>query len=352
MYLPLGILLLLATVWSAFWFIAAQKVEDGFLEWQSREQSKGREFTCDQKNVGGYPFRITLECAGPKMVLNERRAELTFSAIGLKAIAQIYNPYHVIAELAGPAEISHTRRDSDGQPDPLRTIRLKADWSLARTSVVLKDRHLDELSVILTAPRIAPEPATAAALTAKSLGFFIRRPPSDTNFIPGHYEIASTGEDVALEGVVAEPLQPVLGQLKTTGLRATVTHLPPRLRADFEAQLEQWARKGGRAEIAELKLIGATGAALAGSGNAHLAQDGALVGELNADIAGLDRVLGAFVSDEKIAKDAAALVMTGLGIFAQKTEIEGQPAVRLPLSSDGTRLSIGPVPIAAAPKLF
>ena len=48
--------------WSALWWYAAGKAEETIAGWIAREAQAGRVYTCGSQTLGGYPFRIEVDC--------------------------------------------------------------------------------------------------------------------------------------------------------------------------------------------------------------------------------------------------------------------------------------------------
>ena len=63
LYAPFVLLALLAAGWSGIWGFARSKVDQELDAGLAREVRAGRNWTCRDRNVGGYPFRIEVRCA-------------------------------------------------------------------------------------------------------------------------------------------------------------------------------------------------------------------------------------------------------------------------------------------------
>src|SRR5262249_16859375 len=62
-YFVLAILLLaLAGGWTWFWRYAAARAEVAVEGWRAREASAGRVYSCGSQSMGGFPFRIEVNC--------------------------------------------------------------------------------------------------------------------------------------------------------------------------------------------------------------------------------------------------------------------------------------------------
>jgi hypothetical protein len=118
LFAPFAALALAALAWSAAWFMIRERAEAEIDGWMAAEAVAGRQWSCPERSVGGFPFRVEVTC--PQLDL--KRGDWSASAGRLRTVAQIYQPNHVIAELAGPF------RASDGR------TRLEASWRDLRAS--------------------------------------------------------------------------------------------------------------------------------------------------------------------------------------------------------------------------
>lgn len=94
----------------------------------------GRSAECTNLMVRGYPFRMGLFCDGVRY--EDPRRQVAASAAAFRSAAQIYNPFHVVAELDGPANITLP------QIGPL-----SLSWQNLRASTVLAKDLPDRASV-------------------------------------------------------------------------------------------------------------------------------------------------------------------------------------------------------------
>jgi hypothetical protein len=100
MLLPLAAVLLLALLWTVYWFIAAGVAKTRFTEERSKLAAQGLTLACASEAWGGYPFHFEFTCNSPALRL-EGRAEITSSELLLVALA--YAPWQIVALLDGPS---------------------------------------------------------------------------------------------------------------------------------------------------------------------------------------------------------------------------------------------------------
>src|SRR5215210_9290905 len=134
LFAPFVLLGLLAAGWSIAWLIIRQRTADGLDAWLASEVAVGRQWTCADRAVGGYPFRIEVSCG----MLSLKRGEATASLGGLLAVAQVYRPGHVIAEISGPL------RASDGED-----AAVEAEWRLLQASIQSASDAFQRASLVI-----------------------------------------------------------------------------------------------------------------------------------------------------------------------------------------------------------
>ena len=82
-FVPIGLVVVLALVWTGFWFLAARAAETTIAGWREREAKVGRIYTCDKQTVGGFPFRIEVRCVDPSIELRRNEPPVALKASDL-----------------------------------------------------------------------------------------------------------------------------------------------------------------------------------------------------------------------------------------------------------------------------
>src|SRR5690242_20688488 len=93
MLIPLGAVLLLAIGWSIYWSVAIEKAKAVTLERRASLAQNGITLSCNTESWAGYPFRFEYQCSGFTVT---QQGRLAVSGSQLIAVAQAYNPWHVI----------------------------------------------------------------------------------------------------------------------------------------------------------------------------------------------------------------------------------------------------------------
>jgi hypothetical protein len=102
MFLPLAAILLLALLWTLYWFIAQGMVKTWYADERAHLAAQGLTLACAEEDWGGFPFHFEFTCNSPAVSLNDR-AEVRSSKLLLAALA--YAPWQVVALLDGPSSI-------------------------------------------------------------------------------------------------------------------------------------------------------------------------------------------------------------------------------------------------------
>ena len=105
LYTPFVLLLLLAIAWSIAWFVIRNRTAEALDGWIAAEARGGRQWTCGDRTIAGYPFRIEIICNS----LDLKRGAITASFGRTEAVAQVYQPRRIITEVAGPLRVSDGR---------------------------------------------------------------------------------------------------------------------------------------------------------------------------------------------------------------------------------------------------
>jgi hypothetical protein len=336
-FLPSLMLLAVVLGWCGYWVFARHLARDQLAAWLERERALGRSWTCPDQSFGGFPFRLVLTCRQPNFVgtLNGRSVEGSLSE--LRAVAQLYQPTHLIAEIDGPLDLSGA---GDGR-------NLAVSWDLLQTSLIGTPRALDRLAALADKLQISVLSGTPAAVKA-AIGhaeLHVRRtanrPVEDKAF-----DIAvSVGE------VTNAALDTWLGsQTPASGeIVGVLSH------GDFSGEgtgpqkLERWRAAGGSFTIERANL--SKGAArVSFTGHLGLDDEHRPQGQLEADVEGLEPLLAHF------GLPAAALNVGNVlqTILGGKSAHQGEAKpLHMRITFDKGRALIGPLPIPLAlPPLY
>ena len=88
-----------------YWFTLAEATEEGIEDWRQTARAEGVILRYRGISVGGYPFRLEVEMEAPSLSLAGPDGTTTLSADSVQAVAQPWQPGHVLARSNGPLRI-------------------------------------------------------------------------------------------------------------------------------------------------------------------------------------------------------------------------------------------------------
>jgi hypothetical protein len=336
LYLPFALLALLVVAGSAAWLIMRSRTLSGMDEWLAAEAEAGRRWTCQDRTVGGYPFRIEVSCAS--VTLN--RPGITGRLGRVLAVAQVYRLGHIIVEAQGPLRVT------------AEEMNVESEWRLLQASVIFASGAFQRLALAAQEPKVtATSPSQAPLrLAARTLEVHARPDPADASVADLAFSSAGAvlpGLDALVGGSEPADLDLVLRVNRATDL-------PTR---PIWAELERWRAAGGRLEIARAALV---------KGPRRVETQGSLAiddahrptGELRGQVAGIEGLLGRFVGDRAGLAGNLLGALLGAGSKADIQQPSDPNAPRMkpvpPLRLANGRLSIGPlqVPNLRIPALY
>jgi hypothetical protein len=327
---PLIIVLVLAAGWTAVWIYAAGRADAVIAAWIDREARDGRTYSCAQRSLGGYPFRIELRCAEPAADLTDSGRRVTLKARQLTAVAQVYQPDLVIAEVTGPMTIAGL----PGDPE-----EYTAEWTLLQASLRGRPHNPQRISIVVDRPRM--QRAGAPVANAERFEFHARRRPGSDEPL---FDIAGRVVNGGVQGFAAWMSAPFNAEL------AAVLHgLKDFSAKPLSRRLREWQAAGGRLELANARLQQGQALAVA-KGSLGLNADGRLDGTVTVTMAGFDQLVSAILGAENRGRAQTGL-LAGLSLLG-RAELEGRRAIAMPLSFRDGRVFFGPVPIARTVPLF
>jgi hypothetical protein len=355
--LPLVLVVILAIGWTGAWYYAAARADVALKTWLGRQAAAGRVVTCGTQAIAGFPFRIELRCTDPAVDLQRNR--LAFKARDMLAAVQIYQPTLLISEFSGPLTVA----------DEGRAPALAIDWTLAQASVRGLPAQPERVSLVLDKPSVArlagaaPEPVANAAhleLHAQQAP----RLPQD----PLVVDLALSLAQALVPGVARVPNVPIDAEIAGTlrGLRDFAPKPWPQLLRELQAA-------NGRLDITQARIR--QGDILGvGHGTLSLTARGALDGQLQITVAGIEQLMTVLGVDKAVGQASqkaldryapglnlnqllgsrgnAALAAAGAAMLGQPAELEGRKAVTLPLRFTDGVVFLGPVKVGDLPPLF
>lgn len=316
LYIPFGILATICLIWSGFWFYAASKTGEVMDDAFAREARAGRDWTCPNRSVSGFPFRIEVTCATPTFTsrVEGRPGEGRLGALLVQARA--IDPTRAIATLTGPLVLKNGVGSAE--------INWKdAKTSLSTDTVVLNEFSLDiqDLTASLT-----PDAGQAMLGGAHRVNVAIAQ-DGQRSAAAANYKIA-----LKIDGLTLSQLDAASGNsqplnLELQALAANVPLVPKR---DWRVSAEEWRAANGSFKVIFFDLVKGP-MRLGLSGDLGLDAGHYPTGRLDATFQGLDAIAGQFG-----AKSLAGLIRSG----------------KLPMLLTNGKIYVGPLPLLTLTPIY
>jgi len=320
LYAPFVLLLLVAVAWSVAWFVIRNRAAETLDAWLEAEARSGRQWTCTDRIIAGYPFRIEIVCG----TLELKQGAVNASFGRTEAIAQIYQPRRMIAEVAGPLRVSDGRVTVQGQ------------WDLLQASIHASQSGLQRLSLAANAPRFTVTGLLPQDIATSGQHLELHLRPNPSRASEKAYDAALSVRQASIP-----LLDALIGGAELTDLNAdvTATQATGFRGRPLAEELERWRRAGGVLDV--LMLSVAKGPRrLEAKGTLNLDEEHRPAGQLSVAAAGLDGLIGNITGN----RTGGALLGALLGQNARAQGKTGQPQLSPlpPLTLDNGFLAMGP----------
>lgn len=317
----LSVLFLLVAGWSAGWHYVTSKVETAIQETKTKLADKGREFECENQQIDGYPFRISLNC--DTFVYSDDVTGLSLQAGQLKTAAQVYQPNKAIMEVSSPANL----RLPNGN-------RFNTSWSSMRSSVKAGLSGPETISLHGKDVNLVPEQNARQTMQIKDLQLHGRQiGENDINLAVGVKEAKSDSA-----------LWPAFNLDTVLLLEDTYKDVMART-----SLLRLAKQKGLKGKIERFQYTPQEGGALEVTGPAEISKDGLLSGKFNVTVRELPKLLNALGKSFPEEREKLADASKAIAMLSSKT---GKEEVSLPITIRQGSMSIGIIPIGKLPPLF
>jgi hypothetical protein len=331
LYLPILGLLVLAIAWTGLWFFGRSKVSDALDQFFKNQAEIGRNWSCPERSIAGYPFRIELRCKEPTYTMDVGpNQKVRGSLKGLTVVATTagaINLAHVIGEFEAPLVVE----------DSVLGKKIST-WKSARASFRGNTTRLERVSVEIEAPQtelvINGEPAFQSS--AEKLELHIGEAVEGKD--GGAYNILLT---------LAKANVPLLNQAMNStdtvdfSINGQLLKLASIDRKDWRQSIENWRLAGGTVHIDSIKLQKGL-PRLEAKGDLRLDDSRRLSGRLDAQFVNADTLLQQF----GLGGNAGGLLGSLLGGGRPQAGGNAQPrperSIRLPLVIENGRVGVGP----------
>jgi hypothetical protein len=347
--------------WTGIWKFAAGKAQQTIEGWRAREAKAGRLYACASETIGGFPFRIEVNCNQASALFRSNQPPIELKADNLIVVAQVYQPGLIISEYHGPLTIGEPGKSPD----------IVADWKLAQSSVRGTPAAPERVSLVFDSPTIDRMSGDARQnlLHAAHIEIHGRMAEGSAANKPV-IEVA-----LQLDQASAPSLHPAAAQPINASATAMLRGLKDFSPKPWSVRFREIQAADGRIDITQARVQQGDIIAV-GSGTLSLNGGGRLEGQLRVTMAGLEQFLAAIGAQQRVQtspnmdklvgaldrlapglgdvarQQAGANLSLGINLLGEQTTLEGKRAVTLPLRFNDGSVFLGPIPIGNTPALF
>jgi hypothetical protein len=318
-------------VYSAFWWIAAGKIERAATAWREAAPAQKIDVSWQKMRVGGYPFSFRLELSGVALKSSATNPPAELQAPNASASIWPWN-FHTawfdapdgLSASVGPANTPFAKLSAD-QGDG--AVALSGDGG---TTIWLS---------LYGAKTSAGETLAARAIHA----WVILPPGAPATHLDSGLVFAVAARDLTLPA--APPgFSPTIDDL---GFSLTMRGAFPA--GPLRQAATAWRDSGGTVELDHLDLRWGD-MAINGSGTLALDSDLQPVGGLSGGVSGFDPLLTALVASGRVKASDARVARLALAMLA-KTGPDGRPEIAASLTIQNGEMYLGPAKLGPAPRI-
>lgn len=327
------LLALFAAGHSALWRWTSAEIEQGFASWAAQRRAQGWMIEHGPTARGGWPFAATLTVPALRLSANALNLpgglDWQAESVALRVVAPRFD--RLVVDLRG----RHRLRLGDAEL-PFAADRLEAIFPTSAGSSL---REGD-----LAAERLRMSTPTGLLELRTGTVAFVTRTSATESEPALTLNIALEGLGLP-EGIAALPALAAFGrQVDSLVAEAVVTGPLPGGR-DPVTRAEQWRDGGGTLEF---RLLALQWGPVRGGANATVTLDDRLqpMGTATLRMSGADQVIRALAQAGTLPPASAAAAATALILLQRAPENGGPPQVQVPMTLEGSRLTVARVPLA------
>ncbi len=316
LYLPFIVLAALSVIWSGLWYYNASRTEAVLTDILVKEAANGREWTCPNRHISGFPFRISVSCDAPSFLSKIEGHQGAGSLQGLRVEARVSDPTRAIATLQSPLKLN-----ANGQS-------LEINWADAHLSLSGSEGKLNDFIFDMNKITVAVQASNSAPILggAQRVNVNLAQDAADSPLTAPFKLLAK------IEGVTFAPLDALSANTQPLNieLQTRATHVPLKPLFDWRKMLDTWREQGGSVSIALFNFD--KGAIhLDAKGDLSIDDSHKLSGKLDTHFKGLSQLMAQF--------GAGGLSAMGSG-------------GALPIVFNNGKLRVGPVPVGGLQPIY
>jgi hypothetical protein len=331
--LAVAVLLLVAAFggYTAFWFIAAGRIEDGIGEWAQSLRPLNLELSWRAIRVGGFPLAFQVE-------LDDARLRTDGSGpggqISIPVLSGSARPWNLLVwQLAAPGGVGGVAGPGER---PVARLSAKA----ASGSVAVSGEAGTALWLGLS--EVTAD--FGEHLAAREADLWLRLPSHQ----PQTHTERAIGVALALRRVTLPAVPPPFrNPVDEIALGTTV--MGPIPASPLRLAAAAWRDAGGTVELDHFAARWGT-LAISGSGTAALDQDLQPMGALSGAIEGYEELMTAFVAAGLMRASDASLARLALGMLGKRGP-DGRPTISTSFTIQNGEMRLGPAKLGRAPRI-
>jgi hypothetical protein len=330
-----ALLFALAGAYTAYWFIAAGRLEEGVGQWAGSLRAQNLDLSWHALRVGGFPLAFRVELSEARLRPDRPGGAAAPAAeLHLPLLAGSTRPWNFrVWRLAAPDGLSATAGPPEGA-----AAKLTAEAASGSLAVG------PEGGAMLWLDLSQPTADLAVRLAAQDAELWLNLPPHPPQT---HSEraigIALELHEVTLPVVPAPFRNPVDEIALGITVMGAVPAGPPRQAA------ASWRDAGGTLELDHFGLRwGSLG--ISGSGTVSLDPDLQPVGAFSGGIEGYDELMTALVTAGRMRAGDARLARLALGMLT-KAGPDGRPQIATSFTIQNGEMYLGPAKLGKAPRI-
>jgi hypothetical protein len=324
----LSLLVLLLLLWAGYWY-AAYSIANGFItDAAAAEASDDFAFGCGQRQLGGFPLQLTVNCRG---VVSNSGDGVTANLGGLDATARLYNPGKVTANVAGPFEVNGA------------DYAILSNWEAGNVGFSAGLGGIHDATAAFSALDFSVRDAAGATQWSATAAAWSTQIQPATGGEPAFHVVLSAVDLVIAFGGDAFPQMSGTATLTMHGAGDRIDRLPTDVLAD-------WLRAGGTFDIDDLTVR--SGDVLADiTGPMTLGLNGSLSGEVVVRYSGEQDLPILVAAIFPWYADEAETIAEAIRVLSTPIEMRGEPAYEVHLNIRDGVVNIGLIPILTIPSL-
>jgi hypothetical protein len=319
--------------YSAFWFVAASRFENGVTLWAQSLRTQDLDLSWRSSRVTGFPLAFALELSDASL-----RAP-NAGEVRLPLLTATASPWNFrVFRLDMPMGMSAASGPGERPAVSVAANSGKGSIAVAEDGAATLWFGLDKPAVDGTA---------VAAIAARQVEVWLNLPARQPQ---GHTEpaigIALDARELSLPTTPAPFVNP-LDQVSlgiTIMVKIAAASTPPRQAAAL------WRDSGGTVELDHFRLRWGP-LAITGSGTLALDRELQPIGSFSGAIAGYDQLMTALVAAGRMRPGEAGLARLALAMFS-RVGPDGRPEIAASFTIQNGEMFLGPAKLGPAPRIL